>query len=164
MREGDAALDIPVRFTVPKESEERGFPRLEGEGRATEEHGRLVLRGKVFRLTAWWLKVLAPIALLATGALYVALQGVDLEHVGLYLGLGLTLALVVADFVQQRAGRDYALEVPRPCAYRLEIVGARCVLLLHLDEFVVGGGRRPPAVQMELEAAAAPRIERLLTS
>jgi hypothetical protein len=150
-------LDVEVVFTVPAESRARGFPALEGPGRARGGGGRLVLQGKVFRLTAWWLKVFAPLGLLAAGTLFLAFG-----DVGLWLGLGGTLALAGADFWQQRAGREYELEIPRPCAATLEIAAGRCVATIQLDQFLIGGGHRPPVVRMELDAAHAVEIERLL--
>lgn len=150
-------LDAGVTFVAPNESRERGYPALEGEGRALESNGRLVLRGKVFRLTAWWLKVGAPILLLLTGVLFLVL-----EDVGLWIGLASVLALVAADFAQQRLGREYEMTIPRGCAYRVTILGGRASFVVHLDTFVVGGGARPPIVEMAIDGRHAAAIEELL--
>lgn len=150
-------LDIEVDFHAPALSLERNLPAMSGPGRARSADGRLVLEGRVFRLTAWWLMVFAPLLFLATAGLFVALR-----NVGLVIGLGSVVGLVIADFVQRRTGRAYRLVVPRGCGYRSVTVAGRTTLTIQLDTFVVGGGRRPPIVEVELDPAHAAKVQALL--
>jgi hypothetical protein len=150
-------LDAEVSFIAPEESVKRDFPRMEGPGRALEIDAMLVLRGRVFGLSFWWLKIAALLLLLFCGALHVAFP-----DGGIIVGLGALLALVAADFWQQRVGRDYELRILRGCRYRLTQVGERASVWIQLDEWVVGGGKRPPLVELTVAPEHLPRIERLL--
>ena len=146
-----------VMFRAPDSSRDRGFPRMEGPGLMRVEDGRIVLEGKVYRLTAWWLKVFAPLLLLATAGLFLVLR-----DAGLWIGLGSVLALVAADVAQQHLGRAYRLAIPRGCGFQLDVVGERAALTIQLDQYVVGGGARPPIVQLDFEARHARAIRLLL--
>ncbi len=150
---------VPIRFVVPKESERRGFARFEGDGEAIDLDGVLVLRGKVFRLTAWWLKLGAPLLFLVTAGLFAAFR-----DPGLYIGLGAIGLLVAADFYQQYAGRAYELTVPSGVSRSVVPGNERWHVALQLDAFVVGDGRRPPLIEFEIDAARVASIQRLLLS
>jgi hypothetical protein len=145
-----ASQEAVVIFAEPVGN--RGLPSLRGEGRIVVEKGVLVLRGHVYHLTAWWLWVGAPLLLLGSAGLHIAMP-----KVGIWIGLSLVVGLVVADFVQRRRGRSYSLRVPK-CGARI-VQGADVVhVRLELDRHVVGGGSRPPVVEFKLEAREADRL------
>jgi hypothetical protein len=145
--------EAKVTFVEPTESNKRSLPSLRGKGVVSIDDGKVVLRGKVYRLTAWWLRVGAPLLLFLTVPLFFALK-----DFGLWLGLSSVIGLVVADFVQRRRGRAYSLRVPAKC----EVTHFRNAETTHvrlvLDRFVVNGGSRPPIVEFDIQTRTATRL------
>jgi hypothetical protein len=126
---------------------------MEGRGTVAVEDGRLVVRGRVYKLTAWWFKVGAPIMLLLMGYVSIAIR-----HGGVWIGMSLPLALVAAEVYQRHKGRAYTLRIPKKCGYRIDTVDDATHVVIQLDTFVVGGGSRPPSLRFRLETRDAKRL------
>lgn len=136
----------PANFTAPPDVS--GFPVMKGEGFVFLRQGRLVMAANVFGLTARWL-IPAAVALM----LSVVPGMLAFRHFPVWLPLGLIVALVGVDAWRRHAGRPYELELPARCDYRIEADGARARVIVQLDRFVVGDGRRPPVVEFTLDAS-----------
>ncbi len=146
-------FEAPVLLMGP-EGGARSLPYMEGQGSVGVDDGRVFVRGRVYKLTAWWLKVGAPLLILLTGYLAIAIR-----HGGVWLGLGLVLALVGADVYQRHAGRSYSLRIPKKCGYHIDTFEDATHVEIQLDRFVVGGGSRPPVVRFRMETGDAKRLE-----
>lgn len=149
------AFDVEVVFVAPAESKARSFPRLEGPGRARFSGGRFVLEGKVFELSLPGL-TLVGIAWILVGGLI----SMGFGNAGVVVLLVGGAAIYLVDLVQRLRGRDFQLVVPSRCAHRIGTRDGKPTVEMQLDQFLIGGGRRPPLVEMTVPLAAVPQLRR----
>lgn len=128
---------------------------MEGPGTLRLMGPTFELEGRVLNLSSPWLvpAMIASFVLLILPAYFL------LGEPGLFLLLGLEVALLAVDFRRKTTGWRYPIRPPFGTRCQLSLGSPVCEVTLLLDEVVINGGSRPPTIQFQFDRKHLPTIQ-----